>query len=291
MLDVIASALRVAITKAGVLIQGEPGTGKALLARFLHERGGRAGQPFVAVNCATLPTEETWAGAFEQAFEEADGGTLFLNEVAAMSAVAQARVYRILEDRALERGDAEPPLPVDVRIVAATERDLRDEVVRGRFRADLYYRLGVIVLTLPPLRERGDDVRMLAEHFVGNFACANGRSTFAIANETLSLLRTHPWPGNVRQLKDTVEQATSNAVGPLLELTDLPAETRSAPPPAIPGVATGGSEVDILPLNVVERRYLERVVTLAGGNLGRAARLLGIDPFTLQRKLREHSVH
>ncbi|MFN2567725.1 MAG: sigma 54-interacting transcriptional regulator [Gemmatimonadaceae bacterium] len=247
MLDVIHAARRVAGTTASVLIQGERGTGKELLARFLHERSRRRAGPFIAVNGSTLDLD---------AFERARAGTLFLDDVQEMSPVAQASLLRVIEERVVEDLSGDRRTPVDVRLVAAAERELADDVAAGRFRADLYYSLAVIVLALPPLRDRGDDVRMLAEHFVGSFACGNGRYAFAIARETLSLLRGHPWPGNVRQLKETLERAASTAAGPVLIPSDLPPDIRGEPL----ALARRAGEDDVVSLGELERRHIMRVL-------------------------------
>ena len=294
MLDAVAAATRVADTTAGVLIQGEPGTGKELLARYLHGRGRRRKGPFVAVNCAEragYSLERELFGIDAQLpqigkLEAADGGTLFLDEVGAMSGAMQARVLRALEEGAVERLGGERSVPVDVRLVAAGRLPLERDVTSGRFRRDLYYRLAVIVLTLPPLRERGDDVRMLAEHFVGSFAFANDRHDLGIARDTLSLLEANPWPGNVRQLKETLELATSAAMGPLLLPADLPAETRDY---ALP-FARQIEDARLLPLEDFERQQIQSALSMTGGHLGHARQLLGVSELALRRKLRQYGL-
>jgi len=190
----------------------------------------------------------------------------------------------VLEEGVLERAGGERGVPVDVRLVAAARRPLGQDVASGRFREDLYYRLAVIVLTLPPLRERGDDVRMLAEHFVGSFAYSNDRYDFALAGATLSLLEAHPWPGNVRQLKETLERAALDADGPLLTPADLPAENRDRLAP----VQRQIEDTELIPLDELERRHIQSALVMTGGHLGHAARLLGIDRIALQRRLRRN---
>jgi DNA-binding NtrC family response regulator len=241
MLSAVKTIARVADSTATVLLHGESGTGKELFARLLHEKSARAAAPFVALNCAAIPEalleSELFGhekGAFTGAigrkvgrFERAHGGTLFLDEVADLSLGAQAKVLRALQEHEVERVGGEGVLHVDVRVVAATNKDLAREVAHGRFREDLYYRLAVVVLTLPPLRERGDDIRLLAEHCVARFACAHRRATRAISREALALMAAYPWPGNVRQLYNVLERAVLLADGPVLLPAHLPLEVRT----------------------------------------------------------------
>jgi DNA-binding NtrC family response regulator len=296
-----------------VLIQGEKGTGKTLLARFLHERSRRRDAPFVAVNCAAIPEHflesELFGyekGAFTGAVagragrvERASGGTLFLDEVGDMSLPIQAKTLRALQDSEVERLGGEKPVRVDVRLLAATNRTLEDEAAAGRFREDLYSWLAVVVLTLPPLRERGDDVRLLAEYCIGRGAHDRSWQVDAIANETLDLLRNYPWPGNVRQLCNVMEHALFVADGHVLLPAHLPPEIRGYGRAAYangterrighdrrkrPDRRSGA--VALPPLEALERDHIRRALTLTGGQLGRAADLLGIHRNTLRRKLR-----
>jgi DNA-binding NtrC family response regulator len=241
MLAAVKTIARVADSTATVLLHGESGTGKELFARLLHEKSARDTGPFVALNCAAIPEalleSELFGhekGAFTGAvgrkvgrFERAHGGTLFLDEVGDLSLGAQAKVLRALQEREVERVGGEGTLRVDVRVVAATNKDLAREVALGRFREDLYYRLAVVVLTLPPLRERGDDIRLLAEHCVARFAYEHRRATRAISREALALMAAYPWPGNVRQLYNVLERAVLLADGPVLLPAHLPAEVRA----------------------------------------------------------------
>jgi DNA-binding NtrC family response regulator len=241
MLAAVKTIARVADSTATVLLHGESGTGKELFARLLHEKSARGAAPFVALNCAAIPEalleSELFGhekGAFTGAvgrkvgrFERAHGGTLFLDEVGDLSLGAQAKVLRALQEREVERVGGEGVLQVDVRVVAATNKDLAREVAMGRFREDLYYRLAVVVLTLPPLRERGDDIRLLAEHCVARFAYAHRRATRAISREALALMAAYPWPGNVRQLYNVLERAVLLADGPVLLPAHLPLEVRA----------------------------------------------------------------
>ena len=314
MVAAFKTACRVADRNVTVLIQGESGTGKEVLARFLHERSGRRDEPFVAVNCAAIPEHllesELFGhekGAFTGAvtrragrFERAHGGTLFLDEVGDMSLPLQAKILRVLQEREVERLGGEKPIPVDVRLVAATNRTLEDEVAAGRFREDLYYRLAVVVLTLPPLRERGDDIRLLAEHCIAKDAHNRGWQVEAIANETLEFLRNYPWPGNVRQLCNVMERALIMADGPVLLPQHLPPEIRNHPSEAFlrgterrvgrerrERIDRRSGATPLPPLEALERDHIRRALAMTGGQLGRAADLLGIHRNTLRRKLRD----
>jgi two-component system, NtrC family, response regulator AtoC len=313
MIAAVKTAERVATSTAPVLIQGERGTGKELLARLLHRRSGREG-PFVAVNCSAMPEhlleselfgheKGAFAGALTRRvgrFEQASGGTLFLDEVADTSLPLQAKILRAVQERQVERLGGQKPVAVDVRLAAATTRSLEDEVAAGRFREDLYYLLALVVLRLPPLRERGDDIRLLAEHCIAKGAREHGWQVRAIADETLDFLRNYPWPGNVRQLCNVMERALVTAEGPLLLPAHLPPEIRNHPnhghlegPERRLGRErrerhdrrSGGTPLP--PLEALERDHIRRALALTGGQLGRAADLLGIHRNTLRRKLRD----
>ena len=318
MLDAIKIATRVAKTSATVLLIGESGTGKELMARFLHDRSGRAGAPFVAVNCAAIPEQllETEffgheQGAFTGAtarragkFERASGGTLFLDEVGDMSLPLQAKILRALQEREIERVGGTKPLRVDIRLIAATNRDLEREVQLGRFREDLYYRLAVVVIRLPSLRDRGDDIRLLAEHIAGQAAREHGRTRPDLAPATLAYLEAYPWPGNVRQLRNAIERAVLLVDGPVLLPAHLPLEIRNHPSTAFlrgidrrtqrdrrGGDRRGARDTDNLqPLDALERDYIRRALRATGGHLGRAAELLGIHRNTLRRKIQDHGI-
>jgi two-component system response regulator HydG len=292
-------ARQVSRSTATVLVQGESGTGKELLARVIHEESGRARGPFVAVNCAAIPEnlleselfgheKGSFTGAAARRtgrFERASGGTLFLDEVGDMSPGMQARILRALQEGEIERVGGDRAIAVDVRVVAATNRDLSAEVAAGRFREDLYYRLAVVVVHLPPLRDRGDDVELLAWHYLDHFARKHGRGVHHLDDGTVQLLRSHGWPGNIRQLRNVVERALLVAEGPVLLPEHLPNEVRlGVPRPGdAPSYGTGGG---LLPLRQVEELHIRRAVALASGNLGAAADLLGIHRNTLRQKLR-----
>ena len=237
MREVFRTVRRVAASSATVLIRGESGTGKELVARAIHELSPRAAAPFVALNCAAMPAalieSELFGherGAFTDArerrvgrFESASGGTLFLDEIGELEPGVQAKFLRALEERRIERLGSGTPIEVDVRVVAATNRDLERDVAAGRFRADLFYRIHVVPMELPPLRDRREDVRLLAEHFLALAREAAGRGPRRFAAEALGALERFPWPGNVRELRNTVERAVALCEGDAIELADLPA--------------------------------------------------------------------
>jgi DNA-binding NtrC family response regulator len=299
---VLKTVARVAGTSATVLLHGESGTGKECVARLLHEHSRRASGPFVAVNCAAMPETLLEAelfgcerGAFGGAsarrvgrFERAAGGTLFLDEVGDMSLALQATILRALQEREIERVGGGRPVPLDVRVVAATHRDLAAAVRAGRFREDLYYRLAVVELRLPPLRDRGEDVATMAGYFATRFAAEHGRPVRSVADETIAVLRAHRWPGNVRQLRNVIECAVLLSDGPVLLPSHLPPGTIDAafPAPALGASAHDGTEV--LPLEDVVRGHITRALVVAGGHLGNAAVMLGIHRNTLRRKLQEY---
>ena len=301
---VLKTVARVAGTSATVLLQGESGTGKECVARLLHEHSARAAGPFVAVNCAAIPEAllETELfgcerGAFTGAaarrvgrFERATGGTLFLDEVGDMSLALQAKILRALQEREIERVGGDRPVPLDMRVIAATHRDLAAAVRAGQFREDLYYRLAVVELRLPPLRERGEDVSTLAEYFAACFAAEHGRPVRSVADETMAVLRAHPWPGNVRQLRNVLERAVLLSDGPVLLPSHLPPGTVDAAIPAAAGAAAPRDGAELLPLEELVRAHITRVLVMAGGHLGHASAMLGIHRNTLRRKLQEYGV-
>jgi two-component system response regulator HydG len=288
---------QVADSSANVLIQGESGTGKELVARQIHELSGRRAGPFVAVNCAALPEtlleSELFGyekGAFtgaatrkEGRFELADGGTLFLDEVADLSLVTQPKILRVLQEGEFEHLGGTRTIRVDVRIVAATNADLAQRVREKRFREDLYYRLNVITVQVPPLRERRDDIRLLVQHFVRLYAAKNARRLEGLTEEALRRLEAYAWPGNVRELENVIERGVVLARSTLIDVADLPPEIGG-------GEAQGAVSQAIaaligVPLAEIERRILEETLRVTGGNKTRTAQLLGIDVRTVARKL------
>jgi DNA-binding NtrC family response regulator len=282
---------RVAPSRAGVLVQGESGTGKELVARLLHYWSERVGRPFVAVNLKAFAEgvieSELFGhekGAFTGAlaaragcFERADGGTLFLDEVAEIGPDVQAKLLRVLQEGEVLRVGGSAPRRVDVRVVAATNRVLRDEIAAGRFREDLYFRLNVIPIHLAPLRERRDDIVPLARHFLARYAAEAGRR-LALSPDAERALAAHPWPGNVRELENAVERAVVLARGDTIEPEDLLLEERPAPP------AADGTLQESLDRAAATR--IRAALAAAGGNRAEAARALGVDRTTLYRTMK-----
>jgi DNA-binding NtrC family response regulator len=302
---------KVAETDATVLVRGESGTGKELVARAIHERSAtRRSGAFIAVNCAALPSEliesELFGhekGAFTGAaarrkgkFEQADGGTLFLDEIGDMSANVQAKLLRALEERRIERLGGSDSIPVDVRIVSATHRPLEQEITAGNFRADLFYRLRVVTVDIAPLRERREDIPLLAQAFAKASAERYNLPLRPLAQSALRRLVAYDWPGNVRELRNTIERALILAEGDELTAADLPEEIKSDPPEA---VATRGGSVETDAHDIpytgdfredrreFERLYITRCLEESGGNVTRAATILGMHRQSLQHKLRE----
>ena len=286
---------QVADSSATVLIQGESGTGKELVAKTIHARSARRKGPFVAVNCAALPEtlleSELFgyekgaftgaAGRKEGRFELADGGTLFLDEVADLSPVTQPKILRVLQEGEFERLGGTRTLRVDVRVVAATNQDLAQMVREKRFREDLYYRLNVITINVPPLRERREDIHVLAQHFLRMYAAKNNRKLEGFTDEALRRLEAYAWPGNVRELENVIERGVVLARSAQMDIADLPPEIAGATP-----LPEGVLSVRIgTPLAEVEQRLLEETLRVTKGNKTLTARLLGIDPRTVSRKL------
>jgi two-component system response regulator HydG len=302
-------AAKVAPTDSTVLITGETGTGKELLARSIHAMSPRRDQPFVAVNTGAIPETLQEAelfghskGSFTGAdrdrkglFEEANKGTLFLDEVGEMSPSLQVKLLRALESREVRAVGSNEGRRVDVRVLAATHRDLAAMVRQGRFREDLYFRLNVIQIPLPPLRERGDDLRLLLESFLERHARRYGKPGLGYSPEALELLLHHAWPGNVRELDNVVQHAVLMADGPKVLLRDLPPTLEG--PPRLPGPAGAqpragepGLVVEapgFLTLDEVERRHIMETLQRCLGNQSLAARRLGISRSTLWRKMKE----
>ncbi len=295
------TARQVAPTDCNILVTGESGTGKELMARYVHMHSARAGQAFVAVNCGALQEEllanELFGhekGAFTSAdrqkrglIEMADGGTLFLDEIAEMTPAMQVKLLRVIQERELLRVGGTEALKVDVRFLAATNRDLQENVASGRFRADLYFRLNVVNLALPPLRDRRDDVPLLAFYFLKKFALAMGKPVDDIAPEALALLGRYDYPGNVRELANLVERGVALARGGLLEAAHLPESLRSlsvrvASPPSSP------AELSSLEAN--EAAHIARVLEYTGGNRNQAADILGIDRVSLWRRIKRYGL-
>ncbi len=313
---------KVAPTESTVLVTGESGTGKELLVRALHKNSHRHDKPFVPINCGAIPKEllesELFGhekGAFTHAirsrpgrFELADGGTIFLDEIGEMDLSLQVKILRALQEKEIERVGGTSTKKVDVRVVAATNRDLETEVAEGRFREDLFYRLNVIPLHLPPLRERGDDIMVLAEHFLRGFCQERERKTLVLSAEARDMLRGYSWPGNVRELENFMERLSILCEGQQVTPVDLPEKIQRAAgfePPAPEATATAAPAGFRWPelkdmrdknqglkdfLDEIEERLLQEALAEAAGVKNQAAELLGIKRTTLIEKLKKRNL-
>ena len=304
MMGVVKAVARAATSDATVLVLGESGTGKEMVARVLHARSRRSRGPFVAINCAAIPENllesELFGhekGAFTGAigrrigrFERAHGGTLFLDEIGDMSMALQSKILRAIQEREVERVGGGNPVSIDVRIVAATNRDLQQAVREGRFREDLYYRLAVVTVMLPPLRERGSDLDLLSVHFIAHYAREHGRPVRAVAEEVFNVLHRHPWPGNVRQLRNAAERAVVMADGEILLPQHLPADILSPPEAAQANGTPGPAEPPLVTLEEMEKRMIRRALRETGNNVTVAAERLGIHRNTLRRKITDYGI-
>ena len=298
MLEIYKLLAMVSGTTATVLLQGESGTGKEVIARTIHLSGARAAKPFVAVNCAAIPENllesELFGhekGAFTGAvarkigrFQLATGGTIFLDEIADLSLTLQAKILRAVQEREIERLGGGESIPVDVRLIAATNQDLRQAMESGRFREDLYYRLAVMVIQLPRLADRGDDLLSLVSYFAKTIGERYGKKITSISHRVLGVLLSRPWPGNVRELRNVVERMVVVARGDTLCVEHLPAELRADD--RVPTDRHRG----LLTLAEAEARHISRVLSQTGGQIGATAEILGIHRNTLTRKIREYGL-
>jgi two-component system response regulator HydG len=274
-----------------VLLRGESGTGKGLIAQAIHEYSPRVGKPLVVVNCAAYPEgllqselfgheKGAFTGALKQRrgrFEQAHGGTIFLDEIGDISPLTQLMLLRVLQERRFERLGGEKTIEVDVRIISATNRDLKAAMQQGRFREDLYYRLNVISIYLPPLRDRSEDIPLIASYFLREGLAQSAKKVAGFSQEAMSVLSEYDWPGNARELKNAIERAVVLAKGERIELNDLPAKLRQVSPPPEP--------VHSLAQN--ERQLIQRVLAECNWNKYRAAKTLGISRSTLYGKMRK----
>lgn len=307
MKKLVSMALVAASSDATVLISGESGTGKELLARFVHTSSPRCADPFVAVNCASIPEglleselfgheKGSFTGALAQRvgkFEQAEGGTILLDEISEMDLKLQAKLLRVIQEKEVERVGGKTPIPLDIRIVATSNRDMAVEVREGRFREDLFYRLNIFPLTLPPLRERGEDIPYLAQNFMQRFNQKYSRHLESISEEALAYIRNCEWKGNIREMENTMERAVLLSQGTVLELEHLimcdgPQEQRAKVTPA-------SRPSDILPdcannmtLYEMEKGLICKTLDGLEGNRTRAAKVLGISVRTLRNKLKEY---
>ncbi len=289
-----------------VLIAGENGTGKEVVARLIHAQSPRAAGPFVDVNCAAIPEtlieSELFGherGAFTGAttmkrgrFEDADGGTLFLDEVGDMSLVTQAKVLRVLQEQRFTRVGGTRTIEVDVRVISASNKRLTDEIARGAFREDLFYRLNVIPLSVPPLRERSEDIPLLAEHFLRAIAAEQGLKPKALHAETLDALMHYAWPGNVRELRNTIERLLIMVPGPMIQSSDIARPPADRTPVPDDGTASLPSLFDrsIIPFRdaraAFEREFITRALKTHDWNVSRTAEALGLERSHLHRKIK-----
>jgi DNA-binding NtrC family response regulator len=293
---------------SSVLLQGESGTGKDLVAKAIHYHSSRANSPFIAINCAALPStlieSELFGyekGAFTDAkarkeglFEQAEGGTLFLDEIGELELSLQAKLLRVLEEGSFRRVGGLKDLPLDVRVIAASNRDLRTEGEAGRFRADLFYRLAVIQIDIPPLRERGDDVRMLAEHYLASFKERLRKNIDSISEEALESFRNYDWPGNVRELRNVIERAMILEDGEEISAKYLPrtlSDDRGKHPGTSGDAALQANHFRLPPRGVlleeVEMSLVRQAIERSGGNQTKAAELLGISRDQLRYRLKK----
>jgi two-component system, response regulator FlrC len=313
MQSVIAMADQVAASEASILITGESGSGKEVIARYVHQKSRRASRPFISVNCAAIPENllesELFGhekGAFTGAvarrigkFEEANGGTLLLDEISEMDARLQAKLLRAIQEREIDRVGGSKPVKVDIRILATSNRDLAQAVREGTFREDLLYRLNVVNLRLPPLRERPGDVLALAEHFAKKYAKANGVPDRPLSAEAKRRLASHRWPGNVRELENAMHRAVLLSIGPEIEETAI--RLPDGQPMAAPDAGARAAQAASLAAETATRAFVGQTVAAMEqqlildtlehclGNRTHAANILGISIRTLRNKLKEYS--
>jgi len=290
-------------TESTVLITGESGTGKEKIARFIHLQSKRVGEAFIAVNAAAIPENLVESelfghvrGAFTDArerkkglFELADRGTIFFDEIGEMQMNLQVKLLRVLEEREIRPVGADFVQPIDVRILAATNSDLRGAMARGRFREDLFYRLNVFHIHIPPLRDRKEDIPFLARYFLKNLSERHNRTIGGFSDSTWGYMMNYEWPGNVRELENAVEHAVIVGEGPLVMPRDLPPEVIER---GLPRLEQGRDESipDGLSLAEIEARYIRRTIRKEQGSITRAARILGVSRTTLWRKMRRYGI-
>jgi DNA-binding NtrC family response regulator len=296
----------VAPTRSSVLVIGESGTGKELVANAIHRASPRRNERFLAINCGAIPSDilesELFGherGAFTGAvsrkigkFELSHRGTLFLDEISELYPELQVKLLRVLEERQVMRVGGSELIDVDFRLIAATNRDLEKEVAEGRFREDLYYRLKVVTLRIPPLRERVSDIQPLADHFLAVFCQEHGKAPKRLGPEALEMLHRYPWPGNVRQLRNVIESVVVFHQGEEVEPADLPVEVRESATVSVIGDGGGGpvqsAAGETRTMADIERQAILETLQRTGGHRAKAADLLGIGLRTLQRKLKEY---
>ena len=289
-------------TDTTVLVYGESGTGKEMVANAIHFRSPRKGRPFIKVNCAALPEslleselfgheKGAFTGAFKQRkgrFEMADGGTLFLDEIGDISPGVQVKLLRVLQERQFERVGGNETLSVDVRLICATQKDLKEEIRKGTFREDLYYRLNVVPVNLPPLRERREDILLLADHFMDKFSKKMGKEITGLSEDAHTLLLRYPSPGNIRELENMLERAIALIKGKIIQAEDLPEEV-CGQPSSIQDICKRirGSKPLASATKLFEKEYIQTILEKTKGKKGQAAEILGISRKTLWEKIKE----
>jgi DNA-binding NtrC family response regulator len=290
---------QVAPSRATVLITGESGTGKELIANALHQRSPRAKKPFIKLHCAALAESlleselfgherGSFTGAVARKdgrFSLADGGTLFLDEIGEISPSTQVKLLRFLQEHEFERVGGTDTIKVDVRVIAATNRNLTEEIAKGRFREDLFYRLNVVALEMPPLRDRTSDIPALVEFFLAKYAKANEKHIEAFSPSALETMMAYKWPGNVRELENAVERAVVLTTGTTIEARALPATVRPASSPAV----TGAPQIPGATMEEVERYAILETMKATAGSTSKAAEMLGISPRTIQYRLHQYN--
>ena len=283
-----------------VLIQGESGTGKELVAKSFHFNSLRKKGSFQAVNCAAIPEalieselfgheEGAFTGATKRRigiFERASGGTVFLDEIGDMDLALQAKLLRVLQEREIQRVGTTTPIPVDIRLVAATNKDLEAAVKNGRFREDLFYRISVFPIAIPPLRDRREDIPLLAKHFLEKHTKRSGKSISGVSTATLRLLLQYDWPGNVRELENAIERAVLLETDDVLQVKNMPPQLS----PIVDSGKGGAPPASILPLAEVERQALVNALEASDNNVTEAARALGLGRATMYRKLKKYNL-
>ena len=298
--ELISTVAQIAPTDCNVLIMGETGTGKELFARALHHASNRAEKRFVAFNCGAFAEEllvselfgherGSFTGALatkEGLFEAADGGTVFLDEIGDTPLSMQVKLLRVIQEKVVTRVGGTEPIPVDVRIVAATNQDLQKLVDQGRFRSDLYYRLNVVCLELPPLREHRDDIPLLSQHFLHKHAAKQDKQIEGVSSAMMTALMRHDFPGNVRELENLIERAVTLGSGQELQASDLPGHLHHG----LESAEQSETKDKLLTLEERERHYIKQVLEQTGGNKTRAAEILGIDRVSLWRKIKRYSL-
>ncbi len=298
---IVSMAMTVAGSDATVLLSGESGTGKELMARFIHSQSPRREGPFVSVNCASIPEglleselfgheKGAFTGALNQRqgkFEQANSGTILLDEISEMDLKLQAKLLRVIQEREVERLGGKVPIPLDIRIIATTNRDIQEEVRKGRFREDLFYRLNIFPLCLPPLRERAEDLEYLAGHFMKKFSSKYSKHVEGISEGALAYIRDYGWPGNIRELENTMERAVLLCQGVEIDVEHLrltKPEEQNEPQAA----SSEGTPLNPMTISEMEKRLIYKTLDDVGWNRTRAAKILGISVRTLRNKLKEY---